>query len=363
MDILQTVLFLAIAFFSGIIALLVFNELKIILLFITGYFLALVAEIMNVEIYSKILLYFAFVAFSLYVFEYAPRLKFKHTNYEEKISLHYSINSLIASLVAGYIVYLLTGKPFLYIFAFSIAMFVSQLEYVKKKSKISHILQYESNLSILVALVVLFVVFEAYTLFSGQEYFLFAEKFLLSIGLGILTAILLLRFASHRSHHNITSFIIVILAFLCSEVLALPGLTIAVAALLFNTFSTERTRHTFDFFKNINRVTEVFIFVFAGFLFANVFKFSIEFVLLCLTVYALFFFIRFFITSLFAVSLKEKIFLTLNSPKGGIGALLFILLVLTVPRYSDLWAVFFVQIILSELISYMSHYLEDPNTF
>lgn len=360
----DTIIFIILAFSIGYVASKIHEELRIVLLLITGFLLYMFAERIDLVLDDQYVLYIALVALALYLFEYVPKIKFEHFDFEKKIAEHYLINSFISSLVAGYIIYLLTGQPIFYMFIFSTAMFITQLSYHKRadKSKIMHVLNMESTASIIFGLAFLFAFFDLDKLFRAGLYGLFGQMLLLSIGISIISGFLLLRFATNRKHHNLFSFIIVILTLAASERIALPGITLASTAFIFSMFQSERTTHTFDFFKKINQVTEVVVVIFAGFVFAQFYpKINLEFVLLSLTVMAVFFFMRFFVASFFAVSFKEKVFLTLNNPKGAVGSLVFLILFLTSQRYEYLWALFFMQIVFSEIVSFFSHSLEDPS--
>ncbi len=363
---IDTILFIVLAFFTGLVASILDEELKIIMLLITGFMLSLFAKTINFIPEDNLLLFVGFLAFSLYIFEFVPKLKYSKTDLETKIASYYLINSFIATIVSSYVVYLLvesTQYSLFYAFIFGIAMLVTQLNYHgrERKNKTMHVLNLESNASIVFSLSLLFAFFDIKKLVSAGYYLMLFENALLSIGIGLISAIILLRFASKMRHHNIISFGIVIITFFAAQRIAMPGITLLIAAVVFSKFSTQRTKHTFDFFKKINNFTEIIVIVLAGFVFSEFYsRIDAKFILLCLTIFAVFFFMRFFASSFFAVSWKERVFITLNNPKGVIGALIYLLLHLTMPRYEYLWAIFFMQIVLSEITSYLSHSLENP---
>lgn len=363
---IETILFVVLAFFTGLIASILNEELRMIMLLITGFILSLFAKAVNFIAQDELIIFIGFLAFSLYIFEFFPKLKSAHNEIEKKTGTYYLINAFTATIISSYVVFILTKSmqyPFFYAFIFGVAMFITQLNYHanERKNMTMHVLNFESNASIILVLSLLFALFDIKKLVSAGYYLILFEKSLLSVGIGLISSIILLRFASKMRHHNIISILVVLITFFAAERIAMPGITLMVSAAMFTKFSTERTKHTFDFFKKANNLMEIVVVVLAGFVFSDFYsKIDLEFILLCLTVSAVFFFMRFFAASFFAVSWRERIFITLNNPKGVIGALIYLLLHLTFPRYEYLWAIFFVQIVFSEIISYLSHALENP---
>ncbi len=360
MDPIGIALFTALAMVFGYFGVKLHSELRVVLLLIFGAILAIIAESVSLSVSEGALLYFALLSFSLYIFEYAPLVREGYDDYVRKTGLLYTASSLVASLIAGYVTYIITDEPILYVFAFSLLIFATQVYYPKAEGKVTSILNFESAASITLILGLLFAFFDISTLVKAGMYGLLLERVLLSAGIGILSGMVLLRFATAKKHHNILSFLIIIAVFLISERVAMPGLALLTSAAMFSAFETKRTAHTFDFLKKINSYLEIPILIIAGFLFRE--TITVKFILLSLTIYAVFFFLRFFANSFFPVSMKERIFLTLNSPKGAVGALLFILLSIMAPRYDIIWSIFFSQIIISEIVSYLSHSLENPHS-
>ena len=326
---------LAIIFLIGMIAVIISNFLRmprIILLLLAGAGLNMAAEkfgLFNLFPDKEALLAISVFSIVLVLFVYTNKVKVEHldTNmqYSSRIA---AISSVLTLILLSFFTSTLLGTGMIFPLFFSIMMLSSQYADLSGiKSSPKEILENESGLSTVIAVLVFFA---AYMLiFSGNSILSSIADILLSMGIGVLVSIIFFDVIARRCRGKQIAFFIafaLVIAYAGAELVGGVGVFgVFPFALFFANTHLKRSDEHMRFFNKASGILEVMAFVLIGIIAGGI---SISFALIwkSILLFSILLSLRYIsviiVLAHSSFTEKEKLFIALYSPKGLLAAAL-----------------------------------------
>jgi len=377
--------FIGIILFIGIVCTAIARKLKLpsfMFLLIVGIILG------NITIKGKPVIYFdsvflaslATLTLALVIFEASSKFKLKEFD-----ALSWQALKLTLIFFAFLLVFLSTASKFIFpdlswhlAVLFSAAMIGSTppLFFVIKKIKVFRLLEVEAILNTPLGVVIPFLIADFLAkakkvTFLGVSTQLtsLVQQYIVAIGVGMLLGIIIFKLMQKVCHYRIVSQLAIltaaILAYVIAELFEGSGvLAVTTMGLFFGNVYIAHKKKLLEFSETLSYILEIIVFIMIGFTIKI--PFTAPFIARSLLLFGIFILIRYIVVTLSFrkwFTEREKIFITLNAPKGiAVAALVFSLALKTavIPGLDlvlDLILItLFYSIILSTIIVRLSKY-------
>lgn len=263
--------------------------------------------------------FFALFVLIFAVFESASKVRLREFDDLSKSALRLAfvlllVSSIALSFMADFVLGL---QSFTAAMIFSVLMIGTHAEFFAYKSgEIFQFLQHESLINMPLALIIPFVLSEFPATIGGVG--LFVQQLLIGLGIGVVIALLMLKFVHKNFRKTFSQPVLLALALIVyalAEHLQSNGI-VAVGAFGFmlSNFAS-RLRNLQEIYFTHSVLLEMIVFILLGLLI----ELRVDLILLSLALFALFFLVRLVAIEFVLISeydFKEKLFMALAMPKG-----------------------------------------------
>jgi len=377
--------FIGIILFIGIVCTAIARKLKLpsfMFLLIVGVILG------NITIKGKPLIYFdplflaslATLTLALVVFEASSKFKLKEFDALSwqalKLTLIFFTFLLIFLSIASKFIFPNLSWPLAILFSATMIGSTPPLFFVIKKIRVFRLLEVEAILNTPLGIVIPFLIAdflakakEVTFLGVSTQLTSLVQQYIVAIGVGMLLGIIIFKLMQKIYHYRVVSQLTIltaaILTYVIAELFEGSGvLAVTTMGLFFGNVYITHKRKLLEFSETLSYILEIIVFIMIGFTIKI--SFTPAFIARSLLLFGIFILIRYIVVNISfrkGFTELEKIFISLNAPKGIAVAALVFSLALKIAAVPDLNLVLdlilvtlFYSVILSTIVVRLSKY-------